>query len=638
MRSSLTILLFSLLTITSKGQIQEKISDLERRLQTSSDTNRIKVLLDLSYEYRKLDSEKSFQTALLADSLSRDSDFERGIALSAKALASAWYGKGQLDTAARLARKALVQLSKIGTSAENAVTLNLLGLCVMHQGKYIEAEGHFKMAAEAYRNAGDIAGESKAQSNLGVVYFYQSLYPQSIAQYYKALRTAEKVKDKAMIAEAHTNLGHAYSNQKEYLRAVYHHRLGLVGHQKSGNIQAVGRSYLGLGTAFFNAGNLDSAMANYARAVTITNQTGDVSTLAGALNNEAEVFLLRNQPDSAIGMLEKALEIRKTTGESYGEAVVLNNLAKAWAAKNNNEKALVYFNSAEEIIRGLNTSWLQAEFFLARSEYFTRKGEYLKAIDDLRQFANLKDSIYSRQKAEALAEMQVLYETEKRDAELLKKQNELLSQKEQSQQIISLSILGLLFAGGFVGIVVFRDRQRKRRSLEAIEKAHQSEALMNARKEAAEKELALQKAEASVIHQELEFKRKEITQLALHIGRQTEMLEQLKLQLNQVGDQQIRNISRELDNQLNMARQREQFELNVDLMNEDFYRRLTEKHPTLTENEKKLCAMLRLKLSSKEIAAVQNISPKSVDMNRYRLRKKLNIVNEIELSDWMEQV
>lgn len=638
MRCSLFTLLFSLLGITASGQIQEKISDLERRLQTSKDTNRIKILLDLSYEYRKESSEKSYQTALLADSLSRASGFERGIALSAKALASAWYGKGQLDTAERLARKALVRLGKIGTVAENAVTLNLLGLCVMHQGRYIEAEGHFKKAAEAYQQAGDDAGESKAQSNIGVVYFYQGLYPQSIAQYYKALRTAEKVKDDAMIAEAHTNLGHAYSNQKEYMRSVHHHRLGLFGHRKSGNIQALGRSYLGLGTAFFNAGNLDSALANYARAVEITTQTGDVSTLAGALNNEAEVRLQRNQPDEAIALLEKALEIRRSTGEAYGEAIVLNNLAKAWAGKNSDGKALEYFTAAENIIKGLKASWLQAEFFLARSEYFTRNGQYLRAIDDLRQFANLKDSLYSKQKAEALAEMQVLYETEKRDAELLKKQNELLSQRQKSQLTISLSILGVLLAGGVAGVVVYRDRLRKKRALEALEKAHQSEALMNARKEAAEKELALQKAEASVIQQELDFKRKEITQLALHIGRQTEMLEQLKLQLNQVGDQQIRSISRDLDNQLNMARQREQFELNVDLMNEDFYRRLTEKHPSLTENEKKLCAMLRLKLSSKEIAAVQNISPKSVDMNRYRLRKKLNIANEIDLSDWMEKV
>ena len=638
MRCRLIILFILGLNAVSFGQIQEKISDLERRLKTSKDTQRIKVLLDLSYEYRKVDSEKSYQTAKLADSLSRQAGFERGIALSTKALASAWYGKGKLSTAEKLAKVALTSLEQIGTVAEVAVTANLLGLSVMHQGRYIEAERHFQEALLAYRQSGDEHGECKALSNLGVVYFYQARYPQSIAQYFSALRIAETKKDRPMLAEIHTNLGHAYSSQKEYLRSVYHHRLGLSGHHQNGNLQAAGRSHLGIGTAFFNAGNLDSALVNYAQAVVISEQTGDVSTLAGALNNEAEVLLLRKKPDEALPLLEKALRIRQDNGEVYGEAIALNNLAKVWAAKANTAKALTYFEKAEKKVSGLDARWLQAEFYLARSEYYVREGLLERAINDLRQFANLKDSIYNQQKAEALAEIQALYQVEKKDAELFRKQNELLRQQQSTQLVISISLAALVLAGGLSAGVVYRSRQRKRKSAEELERVKQSEALLQARKDAAEKELALQKAEAVAVQQELEFKRKEITQLALHIGRQTEMLEHLKSQLNQLGDQQVRTISRDLDAQLNMARQREQFELNVDLMNEDFYRRLTEKHPSLTENEKKLCAMLRLKLSSKEIAAVQNISPKSVDMNRYRLRKKLNIVNEMDLADWMEQV
>lgn len=638
MRCRLIILFILGLNVVSFGQIQEKISDLERRLKTSKDTQRIKVLLDLSYEYRKVDSEKSYQTAKLADSLSRKEGFERGIALSTKALASAWYGKGKLSTAEKLAKVALSSLEQIGTAAEVAVTANLLGLSVMHQGRYIEAERHFQKALLAYRQSGDEHGECKALSNLGVVYFYQAKYPQSVAQYFSALRIAEANKDKPMLAEIHTNLGHAYSSQKENLRSVYHHRLGLAGHHQNGNLQAAGRSHLGIGTAFFNAGNLDSALVNYAQSVTIAEQIGDVSTLAGALNNEAEVLLLRNKPDEALPLLEQALSIRRDNGEVYGEAIILNNLAKVWAAKANPGKALAYFEKAEKMVNSLDARWLQAEFYLARSEYYTREGLFLKAIDDLRQFANLKDSLYNQQKAEALAEMQALYNLEKKDSELIRKQNELLRQQQRTQTVITLSVVALVLAGGLSAGVMYRSRERKRKSAEELERVKQSEALLQARKEAAEKELALQKAEAVAVQQELEFKRKEITQLALHIGRQTEMLEHLKAQLNQLGDQQVRTISRDLDAQLNMARQREQFELNVDLMNEDFYRRLTEKHPSLTENEKKLCAMLRLKLSSKEIAAVQNISPKSVDMNRYRLRKKLNIVNEMDLADWMEQV
>jgi DNA-binding CsgD family transcriptional regulator len=70
-------------------------------------------------------------------------------------------------------------------------------------------------------------------------------------------------------------------------------------------------------------------------------------------------------------------------------------------------------------------------------------------------------------------------------------------------------------------------------------------------------------------------------------------------------------------------------------MNEDFYHRLVSKYPQLTDNDRKLCAMVRLGLSSKEIASIVNISPKSVDMNRYRLRKKMDLVAEEELGNFL---
>ncbi len=78
--------------------------------------------------------------------------------------------------------------------------------------------------------------------------------------------------------------------------------------------------------------------------------------------------------------------------------------------------------------------------------------------------------------------------------------------------------------------------------------------------------------------------------------------------------------------------------MNIDLIHEDFFRKLNEKFPSLTENDKKLCAMLRLNLSSKEIASIQNIEAKSVDMNRYRLRKKLNISAEEDLNSFLASI
>jgi DNA-binding CsgD family transcriptional regulator len=67
----------------------------------------------------------------------------------------------------------------------------------------------------------------------------------------------------------------------------------------------------------------------------------------------------------------------------------------------------------------------------------------------------------------------------------------------------------------------------------------------------------------------------------------------------------------------------------------NFIEDLKEKHPAITGNELKLCAYLRMNLSTKEIAQLMNISVRGVEISRYRLRKKLGIASEINLFNYL---
>ncbi|MEM6517122.1 MAG: LuxR C-terminal-related transcriptional regulator [Bacteroidota bacterium] len=67
----------------------------------------------------------------------------------------------------------------------------------------------------------------------------------------------------------------------------------------------------------------------------------------------------------------------------------------------------------------------------------------------------------------------------------------------------------------------------------------------------------------------------------------------------------------------------------------DFLKKIKSIHPNLTPNDLRLCAYLRLNLTSKEIAPLLNISPKSVEVKRYRLRKKMNLEHQEGLTDYI---
>ena len=98
---------------------------------------------------------------------------------------------------------------------------------------------------------------------------------------------------------------------------------------------------------------------------------------------------------------------------------------------------------------------------------------------------------------------------------------------------------------------------------------------------------------------------------------------------------ELQNMIRET---LQLDKDRDTFQIYVNKNNEHFYSSLREKYPKLTPNEIRLSALIRLDLSSKEIASILNISSKSVEMNRYRLRKKMQLSGNISLSDFIRRI
>ena len=79
------------------------------------------------------------------------------------------------------------------------------------------------------------------------------------------------------------------------------------------------------------------------------------------------------------------------------------------------------------------------------------------------------------------------------------------------------------------------------------------------------------------------------------------------------------------------------FEKNFDIVYDEYLTRLGNTFPELTVSDKKLCAYLKMDLSSKEIAPLMNLTYRSVEMTRYRLRKKLNLSREQNLIEFLQR-
>lgn len=135
---------------------------------------------------------------------------------------------------------------------------------------------------------------------------------------------------------------------------------------------------------------------------------------------------------------------------------------------------------------------------------------------------------------------------------------------------------------------------------------------------------------------EIESKNRELTLSTMSIIKKNEILHEIKRELTQLANQkEAGKVIRVIDENLNDTKDWEFLEEAFNHADKDFLRKLKTTHPELTPNDLRFCAYLRLNLSSKEIAPLLNISVRSVEIKRYRIRKKMDLPHEKSLVEYI---
>lgn len=142
---------------------------------------------------------------------------------------------------------------------------------------------------------------------------------------------------------------------------------------------------------------------------------------------------------------------------------------------------------------------------------------------------------------------------------------------------------------------------------------------------------------------ELDLKDRELVSILLQLSQKNEIISTIN---NLSTSGQKAGSSKQILEKINQITQTKNLqkldwsiiENQIEKLHPGFFNHLLIKHPLLTNNEKKLCCYLRLGLSSKDISGLQNISAKSVEISRVRLRKKLKINSKLRLTNYLSQI
>tara|TARA_R110001583_G_scaffold44521_1_gene141175 strand:+ start:2985 stop:5795 length:2811 start_codon:yes stop_codon:yes gene_type:complete len=154
-----------------------------------------------------------------------------------------------------------------------------------------------------------------------------------------------------------------------------------------------------------------------------------------------------------------------------------------------------------------------------------------------------------------------------------------------------------------------------------------------------ESEKEIMKLKNDKLQNEIESKTRELSSSTMNIIKKNELLNTIKDELSLVKDKdRIKPVLKIINNNLTKNNDWQLFEEAFNNADSDFLKKVKNLHPTLTPNDLRLCAYLRLNLASKEIAPLLNISARSVEIKRYRLRKKMDLNHEKSLVEYILEI
>lgn len=284
-----------------------------------------------------------------------------------------------------------------------------------------------------------------------------------------------------------------------------------------------------------------------------------------------------------------------------------------------NRLALEYYNKCLATIehQDLRVA-LKVDLLEKISQLNNDIGNYQLAYSQMTESKALGDSLFGSQsmRNRQLFEIKDSYRTAKIANQAIQREQDmkiLKAEKEKlNQELIFLIILFVLAL--ISSIVVARLLKRKHRI---------------------ERNLAEERSRS-----ELEVKKKELTVTALQLIEKDKLLKEVKEGLKQVqerdGDDSIERIKSTI--KVNTAKTWEEFEARFVQVNGKFNEALSAKHPDLSRNELKLCALIKLNFSTKEMADLLGVSADSVNKARYRLRKKLLLKRDDNLVTYINGI
>ena len=399
-----------------------------------------------------------------------------------------------------------------------------------------------------------------------------------------------------------------------------------------------------IGAVFMLLNKLDSAKYYYEMAYEINISKNYKSEIARVASNMADLYNITKEFETAETYLNQAIEIYTEIQNNKDLSICYQVKGDILYNKGNIKQAIIETEKALNFAAISNSNEQKLDALEKLAELYANNKNFAEAYKKMQQFTKLNDSLFSIEKTQVLENIAVVYETEKQEQKikLLEKEKKITKFRSYILIGVIISIL-MLFIILFI-IFVLRVKTHKQKILLFNEEKKVSQL------ELEKKQLLLEKrrAENDKLKMDLEFKNKELAAKTMTNFQTNEFYQEIETYLHKLRQsikKDIKNQSNKIINQIiNQISVKqnddmwEEFEIRFLEVHKDFYSKLRKLYPELSPNEKKLCAFLKLNMTTKEISRITYQTPNSIRVARTRLRKKIELTTDENLTNFIMNI
>ncbi len=483
-----------------------------------------------------------------------------------------------------------------------------------------------------------------ATLNKGAMYFRLTENEEALNYYFKSLDLAEQHKLDSLYNTIYNNIGIIYSSNNDTDKAREYFSKALEISKQLDETYRIGINLINLGNLEVDEENYIGALKYLEKAEKIFEEADNKKNLAaiysiiGIIYQNQQRFLLAKNNHL------RALRIE----ENYDDKMYLSmnnlHLANSYYSLNMTDSSLFYslksLKMSEEIHNKDNS--IKASKLIANS-YFAI-GDLQEASNYYNLCLNWKDSLIAEKSQKWVSEMQMKYEFGKQQKEI-----EFLERRNKLSRIIWLLTFASIFITSLFLVYSYRNRIIKSKQRNALLKKDKEMNELELQKTEAENKCLLEEMKANEeislmeqekLKQEIEHKDRELTSNALHVVNKNAILQDIQDQVKtisceDINDTQniIRTILRTINTNVNLDDDWDTFKMHFEEVHGEFFNKIQEDYPTLSQNDLRLCAYMLINLNPKEIAQILNIAPDSVRKRKQRLKEKLDLEAEQEITN-----